>query len=135
MLNWHAAPAEMAAEHVTQLLQVADRLPADVRDWLVQGLEAWQCGADLEQALGLEPVGLNQRDSMIRTVIELSPGNSVSARCSFFIGCLDGCETHPRHDMQQHVVRLRDENVPRSLKQLRRIVNGRRADGWREQGT
>ena len=121
----------MSAERVSELLRVADALPEHLRAWLIEGLEAWQCGADLEHALGLDPIDLNQRDSMIRTVISLSPGDSVSARCSYFLSCLDGCETHQRHDMQHQVERLRGLDVPRSLKQLRRILGGRRQDGWK----
>lgn len=123
----------MSAERLNALLgHLPDsQLPADLVQWLQQGFTSWQAGHDLGQALELEPVDLNQRDSMICVVISLSPGNSVAARCSYFLSCLDGCETHRRHDMQRRVERLREMDVPRSLKQLRRILNGRRQDGWK----
>jgi hypothetical protein len=127
----------MSAEHRDALLSAlpACNLPSELVAWLTQGFAAWQQGQSLEQALELEAPDLDERDDMIRTVIELSPGESVAARCSYFIGCLDGCELHHRHDMQQQVERLRGLSVPRSLKQLRRILDGRRQDGWRIEGT
>lgn len=75
---------------------------------------------------------MDQRDDLIREVIALSPGESVKARCSFFLDCLSGQQSHPRRDMRRVIEQLQDMGTPRSVKQLRRILDYRRQDGWRE---
>ena len=113
----------------------ACNLPGELVAWLVYGFEVQRAGGDLLEALGLIGLDLDERDDMTRTVINLSPGDSVAGLCSYFIDCLDGQKTHTRPDMQRHIERLQYMGVPRSVRHLRRIVNGRRQDGWLIQGT
>jgi hypothetical protein len=109
-------------------------LPGDLVAWLTHGLEVQRAGGDLLEALGLEGPDLNRRDDLLRTVIDLAPGESITARCFFVIECLDGAR-FPRNDMQHLIDRLQRLSVPRSVRQLRRILDGRRQDGWKVQGT
>lgn len=137
----------MTTARVQALIEVADRLPADLAAWLVCGLEAWQRGEDLAGALGLvadldeyndgtEWVSLDTRDEWLQIIIPLCPGASTAAQCSFFLSCLAG-DVDPRNEVASGLIgRLRRSNVkvPHSIKHLRRILDGRRQDGWRIQG-
>jgi len=123
----------MTASLVTELLQAADALPDNLRDWLRDGFTAWQAGADLHTALCLDGPDPDRRDDLLRTVIALSPGESLTARCAFTVACLIGHEQHPRADMQSIIRSLRLINCPLSIRHMRRIMEGRRQDGWRIQ--
>jgi hypothetical protein len=129
----------MSAEHVSELIQVANRLPDSLRAWLVQGLEAWQQGRDLEQALGLLPdsIPLGQRDSYIRTCVQSCPGDSTGAKCAFFIDVLSGIRMHPDKSARQLLAVLQHSRVyiPKTVQHLRRILDYRRQDGYHVQGT
>jgi hypothetical protein len=116
---------------VNRLLDHIDRLPDDVAGWLRDGFAAWQAGADLHEALDLPGPDTGRRDDLLRTIIALSPGESSTARCAFVVGCLGGSERHPRPDMQHLIESLRLVGCPRSIRQLKRIVQGRRQDSWR----
>ena len=130
-------PNTLSDQHRNSLLTALPgcNLPGELVTWLAHGLEVQRAGGDLVEALGLDGPDLNRRDDLLRTVIDLSPGESMTARCLFVVGCLDGQEQHPRGDMQVVIDRLQRLPVPRSIKQLRRILNGRRQDGWRIEGT
>ena len=75
----------MTAERVNLLvglLHVGGELPPDVVRWLVDGLQAWQQGRDLEAALGLHDddsdycsMDLYERDDLLRAAIRLCPGD------------------------------------------------------------
>ena len=128
----------MSAGRVNELLQVADRLPAHLRTWLVQGLEAWQRGRELEQALELLPdqsefLSDDERDAYIRTCIQSCPGGSIGAKCAFFTDVVNGVRRHPDKTGRQLVKILQRSRVyiP-ATRQLRRILQGRRQDGWCE---
>lgn len=107
----------------------AGELPAEARQWLVDGLEGWQQGQDLESALGLHSAPLDRRDEVLRLVLQLTPGDSDTARCAFLIECLDGRE-HPSPMAAQLLRKLQTSGVqlPRSVKHLRRILLGSRQD-------
>ena len=127
----------MSAERVSELLQAANQLPSHLRDWLTQGLQDWQQGRDLETALQLlddtPSIYLDDRDDMLRAAIRLCPGESESAQCSYFIGLINGESKHPDPAGRQFVELLARSRVyiPRTGRHLRRILAGRRADGWR----
>ena len=125
----------MSAALVTELLEAADALPAHLRDWLRDGFTAWQAGADLHTALCLDGPAPDRRDDLIKTAVLLSPGESITAKAAYFISCLDGYQHHHRDDMQAIIRSLRLVGCPRSIKQLKRITEGRRQDGWRERET
>jgi hypothetical protein len=127
----------MSAEHCDALLSVlpASNLPRELVAWLVRGLEVHQAGGDLLSALDLPGADMDRRDSLVRVVLKLTPGESFSARAAFFLDALAGNEEHPRQDMQQIIRKLRLLPWPGSVRQLRRIVAGHRQDGWRENGT
>ena len=126
----------MSAERINELLQVADRLPDHLRAWLVQGLQDWQQGQNLEHALklGAAPdIDYFERDEYIRASIRLCPGESEGAQCSYFIDVITGASKHPDPTGRQFVELLARSRVyiPRTTRHLRRILNGRRQDGWR----
>jgi hypothetical protein len=122
----------MTAERVNELIEAADALQEHLRDWLRDGFTAWQAGADLHTALCLAGPDPDRRGDLIKTAVLLSPGESITAKAAYFISCLDGYQHHHRDDMQAIIRSLRLISCPRSIKQLRRIVEGRRQDGWRE---
>ena len=79
----------MTAALVNELIEAADALPAHLRDWLVDGLQAWQDGTDLEAALHLVDSGasymdLDERDQMLVFCINSAPGESDAAKMTFF---------------------------------------------------
>lgn len=135
----------MSAERVNQLVEAlrsGDSLPGGLRRWLVRAFEQWQQGHDIETALGLLDDGSeysrmshDERDDLIRVAIRLCPGESESAQASFFIEVVDGHLPHPDETGARFVGVLRGARayIPKSLKQLRRILAGRRCDGWRYQ--
>jgi hypothetical protein len=129
----------MSAEHVSELLQAANRLPDSLRAWLVQGLERWQQGQDLEQALKLLPdsIPLGQRDLYIRSCVQSCPGESTGAKCAFFFDVLKGARVHPDKSARQLIAVLQHSRVyiPKTVQHLRRILDYRRQDGYRVQGT
>ena len=107
----------------------AGELSAEARHWLVDGLEAWQHGQPLEDALGLHSPPLDRRDDLLRLVLQLTPGGSDTARCAFLLDCLSGVE-HPSPMAARMLEKLRASGVqvPRSIKHLRRILAGSRRD-------
>ena len=123
----------MSAERRDRLLSCLrdSCLPVDLVEWLACGLEVQAAGGDLLEALELDGPDYDRRDDLLRTVIALSPGESLPARCAFVVACLGGHEQHPRADMRSIVRSLSLIGCPRSIRQLRRIVEGRRQDGWR----
>ena len=123
----------MSAERRDRLLAcLADScLPADLVEWLSCGLEVQAAGGDLLEALELPGPDYGRRDDLLRTVIALSPGESLTARCAFVVACLGGHEQHPRQDMQNIIRSLRLINCPLSIRHMRRIMEHRRQDGWR----
>jgi hypothetical protein len=129
----------MSSEKISELIQVADRLPDSLRAWLVPGLEAWQQGQNLEQALKLLPnsIPLGQRDLYIRSCVQSCPGESTGAKCAFFIDVLSGIRMHPDKSARQLIAVLQHSRVyiPKTTQHLRRILDYRRQDGYRVQGT
>ncbi len=128
----------MSAERRNQLLNLLpdSGLPDDLQGWLQRGMEVQAAGADLLEALELDGPDLDRRDDLLRTVIALSPGESLTARCAFTIACIMGHERHPRTDMQNIIRSLRLVGCPLSIRQLHgRVTKGRRSDGWRERET
>jgi len=134
----------MSAEHISQLLVLLpdSELPDDVVWWLVAGLEGWQRGQSLEDALGLHDddsghcsMDLYERDDLIRAAIRLCPGDSESAQASYFLEVMHGHARHPDETGARFVDMLRGARVyvPKTLRHLRRILAGRRCDGWRHQ--
>jgi hypothetical protein len=132
----------VSAERVRRLLCEADRLPDDLRAWLVAGLLGWQQGQSLEGALGLDNsdargMDLSERDAMIVHCINAAPGESHAARIAFFVECMSGQIEH-HDDTAQRFIRILHNSrvyVPGAIRHLRRILQGRRCDGWRFQGT
>ena len=134
----------MTAERVNQLLVLLpdSELPDDVVWWLVAGLEGWQRGQSLEDALGLHDddsdycsMDLYERDDLLRAAIRLCPGDTESAQASYFLEVMHGHAQHPDETGRRFVDLLRGARVyvPRTLRHLRRILAGRRQDGWRYQ--
>ena len=129
----------MSAERLQKLLAVLPDSGLDpaLAEWLAGGLEAWGEGENLAESLELYRPSLDQRDGWIQVAVSLCPGESDTAKCSYFVDCLDGHRQHPEATGRNLVERLKTEpiKVPASIKQLLRILDGRRADGWREFGT
>ena len=137
----------MTAERVNQLLVLLpdSNLPDELAAWLAVGLAGWQRGQCLEDALHLagdDPedsdycsMDLYERDDLIRVAIRLCPGDSESAQASFFLEVMQGHIQHPDETGGRFVDMLRVSRVyvPRTLRHLRRILAGRRQDGWRYQ--
>jgi hypothetical protein len=134
----------MTGERVNQLLVLLpdSGLPDDLLWWLVAGLEGWQRGQSLEDALGLHDddsdyccMDLYERDDLIRVAIRLCPGDSESAQASFFLEVMQGHIQHPDETGRRFVDLLRGARVyvPKTLRHLRRILAGRRQDGWRHE--
>lgn len=128
----------MSATRVNQLLQVADALPQELREWLVAGLRAWQQGQDLEAALQLHEVASTmsyaERDDLIRVAVRTAPGASETAQMFYFLDVLTGTCEHPDPTGKQFLDILRRSRVriPRTIRHLRRILQGRRSDSWRQ---
>ena len=114
----------MTTEHVNRLLACLPNssLPLDIQQWLRELFRHQHVDVDLDE-----------RDELIRTIIELSPGESATARCCFFLDALGG-KPHPVAAADSLICRLRATGVavPQSTKQLLRILDSRRQDGWRE---
>lgn len=106
-------------------------LPAELRAWLLHGFEAQAAGGCLLEALNLPGADLDRRDALLQSVVAATPGDSLQARILTTIDCVQGNREHPRRDMQLIVKRLRQSGCDLSARQLRRIVAGRRQDGWR----
>ena len=134
----------MTAERINQLLVLLpdSELPDDVVWWLVAGLEGWQRGQSLEDALGLHDddsdyctMDLYERDDLIRAAIRLCPGDSESAQALFFLEVMHGQARHPDETGARFVDMLRGARVyvPKTRRHLSRILAGRRCDGWRYQ--
>ena len=114
----------MTEEHIPRLLACLpeSELPADLQAWL-------------RELFTQSPVDdLGERDALIRLVVSLSPGESKTARCSYFLDCICGRLEHPSPTAQTMIIKLRTSGVylPGSVKQLFRIIEGRRQDGWRQ---
>ena len=114
----------MTAERINRLLKSLpdSKLPGDLQEWL-------------RELFTQAPVDdLGERDALIRLAVSLSPGESKTARCSFFLDCIGGRLDHPSPTAQTMIVKLRTSGfyLPGSVKQLFRIIEGRRQDGWRE---
>ena len=134
-----ACTASMTAALVNELIEAADALPAHLRDWLVDGLQAWQDGTDLEAALhlvdsGASYMGLDERDQMLVFCINSAPGESDAAKMTFFIEAIQDKATHPDETAQRFIAVMKSAQVyiPGTVRHLRRIMQGRRQDGWRE---
>ena len=127
----------MSADLAQELIEAADRLPSHLRDWLVVGFESWREGEDLAESLGLFRPTLDERDQWIKLCVSLCPGETDTAKCSFFLDCIAGSRQHPEAAGQRLIEKLISQpvNVELSIKQLRRIINGRRQDGWWLSGT
>lgn len=128
----------MSADRLQQLL---DELPdsglsPNLAAWLA-GLEAWREGVDLDKALELYRPSLDERDEWIQIAIGLCPGENSTAKCAFFLDCVSGDREHPDPAGRKLIEKLLYEpvNVRLSVKQLMRILDGRRQDGWRVTGT
>ena len=110
----------------------AGKLPERARQWLADGLEAWQAGVPLEAAMGLDTEPLDRRDSVLRLVLELAPGESDTARCAFVADCVAGIREHP----SPMAARLLDKllvagvQIPKSVRHLSRILNCDRQVSW-----
>lgn len=117
----------MSAERLQKLLVLLpdSGIPPVLAEWLAGGLEAWRAGDDLADALELHRLSLDTRDEWLQVAIDLCPGESGTAKCSYFVDCLDGHRQHPETTGQHLVERLTHEpvTVPRSIKQLLRIVD------------
>lgn len=128
----------MSTDRLQQLLTALpdSGLAPELVAWLA-GLEAWREGVELDKALELYRPGLDQRDAWLQMAIGLCPGESDTAKCSYFLDCIDGRRQHPEITGQHLIEKLISEpvKVKLSIKQLLRILDGRRQDGWREQGT
>ena len=131
----------MSAERINQLLVLLpdSELPDDVVWWLVAGLEGWQRGQSLEDALGLhdgyEYLGIDERDELLRAAIQLCPGISASAKASYFLEILSGRLKHPDPSGRNFTdILLKSRTyIPRSIRHLRsRILQGKRHDSWRQ---
>ena len=110
-------------------------LPGELVGWLRRGLEVHAAGGDIHTGLDLAGPDIELRNENIRTAIQLSPGISRTARCIFFVDCLNGNRTHPRPDMQRLIDGLKLMDVPASTKPLLRLLDGRTQAGWQEQRT
>ena len=113
----------MTTERISRLLECLpdSGLPADLQAWL-------------RELFSHQPVDdLGERDALIRLVVGLSPGESRTARCSYFLDCIGGRLEHPSLSARTVIIKLRTSGayVPGSVKQLLRIIGGRRHDGWR----
>ena len=133
----------MTAERVNLLvglLHAGGELPPDVVRWLVDGLQAWQQGRDLEAALGLhyadvQELGYDERDELLQAAIRLCPGTSPNAQASYFLEVINGRLRHPDEAGRHFTdILLRSRCfIPRSIRHLRsRILQGKRHDSWRQ---
>jgi len=113
----------------------ASNLPRELVAWLVHGLSIQAAGGNLLDALRLGGPDLDRRDDLLRTVIELTEAETAPARRAIVSACLAGNREHPRRDMRAFIATLRSMDCPRSPKQLKRIEEHRRQDGWRIDGT
>jgi hypothetical protein len=136
----------MTAERVNQLLVLLpdSALPDDLTAWLAVGLAGWQRGQCLEDALRLTDddsddsgMDLYERDDLLRAAIRLCPGDSETAQASYFLEVIEGHLLHPDPTGARFVDMLHSARVyiPKTLRHLRRILAGRRQDGWRERDT
>ena len=95
-------------------------------------MQQYERGAELEQALQLANDGmtLDERDELLRIVLDMSPGESFTARCCFTLDCLDGTRQHSDELAARLILRLRRSRVrlPRTVRHLRRIANGYRCE-------
>ena len=124
----------MSAARVDRLLANLDRLPADLRTWLRDGLRQWQQGSNLEIALQIDApaLSLDARDDMLRAIIKLLPCDP-DVQISFFLGLIGDGRRHPDATGQRLLEILIASRcyVPRTARHLRRILQHRRSDGWR----
>ena len=123
----------MSVEELLASLRAGD-LPPQARRWLIEGLEAWQQGQDLESALGLHSEPLDRRDELLRAVIEVSPGDSTTAKCAYAAECLAADRDHVSPLAADLVRKLQASAIaiPQSIRQLARILNGTRQDSETE---
>ncbi len=129
----------MSVERLQKLLtELPDSgLDPDLVAWVAGGLTAWGEGTELESALELYRPTLDQRDEWIKLAVSLCPGETDTAKCSYFLDCIAGNRQHPEEAGQRLIEKLITQpvNVQLSIKQLMRILSGRRQDGWWLQGT
>ena len=79
-------------------------------------------------------MALDERDELLRVIVGLAPGESDRACCLFVLDCFAGETIHP-HPVARRCLRdLRAAGVylPGTIRHLRRILEGRRSDGWRD---
>ena len=101
--------------------------------WLSGAIYAFKNrGDDLEAALGIagdESLTIDQRDELLRVVLDLSPGESFTARGCAVLDCLDGSQ-HNNKLAARLVLRLRRSRIrlPRTVRHLRCIANGHRCE-------
>ena len=125
----------MSVERLQKLLTVlpSSGLDRDLIAWLLDGFEAFEHrGDDLEAALNVasgESMSMDERDGLLRVVLDLSPGDSFAARCCYTIDCLDGATEHRDELAAMLILRLRRSRIrlPND-RQLRRINNGHRCE-------
>ena len=114
----------MTTEHVNRLLACLPNssLPLDIQQWLRELFRHQHVDVDLDE-----------RDELIRIIINLSPGQSTTAQCCVFLDALTGRKQHPSSTADSLIRKLRatGADVPKSTKQLMRILRDRRQDGWR----
>ena len=110
-------------------------LPDDLRAWLVAGYQGWQQGQDLEGALQLNTptMDLDERDDLLRVAVRLCPGETETAQMFYQLEVMHGDRTHPHKTGQQFTRMLQGSRVyiPQTVRHLRRVMAGRRHDGWR----
>jgi hypothetical protein len=129
----------VTGSRVTDLLELLPAgLPEGLAGWLRDGLERWQQGQSLEQALELDipTMDLRERDSLILAAIQGCPGESTAARISAFLGALDGDDDHIDRQALQFIGLLKKSRVrlPHSIRHTRRLLAGIRSPGWRNEG-
>jgi hypothetical protein len=95
-------------------------LPSEARAYLIASLET----------AGTEQPDLDTRDEWIKTAIQLCPGETLTAKCAYFLECLDGEQRHPSPIAARLLNKLASANlqIPHSIRQLKRVFRGSRQD-------
>ena len=123
----------MSADRLHRLLTALpdSGLDPELAAWVACGFEAWQSGGNLIEALGLASDLLDRRDELIRMVIPMCPGESGAARFSYFRSCVTGDIQHESQTARQLIRKIQAlPVVVPTVRHLRRIMRGRRQDGW-----
>jgi hypothetical protein len=141
----HAAAVPLSPELLVEILTAleAGHLPFWGRCVLVRGLRGCLAGKAFEQTLGLptpRQLAKAARDAELRRALCMSPGESVGARCQALLQAIARYRrwrwrhaAPPPADADplllaiheaQHVAEAAGLDLPRSVKQLRRIASG-----------